>query len=142
MSSPLSCILPIDKGIIFFAILIAMCDRELDIFSYEMYDRIAQLLRLRLILKEIEQPIPTIECLIIEMDFETSIQIGVIPELIFDILRSKFVVLEYFNIRIERHNRSIGLSCLADLMVFDEDAMLKLCNLRLAVSYGLNYEMA
>ncbi|CAI8195210.1 MAG: Uncharacterised protein [Flavobacteriaceae bacterium] len=87
MCSPLSGVLPIDKGMVFFTILrSAVGYRNFDILSPQVNDGVKQIIGVCLILQQISQSIFRIEFYSIEVYGEPRVEVNVIFEHAFYIL--------------------------------------------------------
>jgi len=79
MSASLCGELAIYERIIFFAIGIAMGQCQFNIITFQVYNRIAQFIFIRLTLKQVQQAVFTDIFLSIEIDHQSGIQIAIIP---------------------------------------------------------------
>ena len=74
--------------------MVAVRQGNLDVFPHQMDDGVAQMLRLGLILQEVEQAVAGKKGLAVEVDFQPGIEVGIVPKLRFDVLRPEAVIFE------------------------------------------------
>ena len=108
--------------------MLTVRQRDFNIVTGEVNDRITQFFFSRFLLKEIEQAIPGQIRRAIVLELEAGIQICVIPKLLFNVFFPKLEILENTFIRSEFDQRAIILLGFPDLAVIGDFTLLKLCS--------------
>ena len=100
-------VLAVDERIIFLAILVAVRENQLNILAFEVYDRVAYGIHVGAALQQIEQAVLRIILLPVEHNRQSGVQIGVIPNLVFQELRTVMVMLENGFVRFKRYQSAV-----------------------------------
>ena len=106
MCAALRCMLPIDERIILFAVLVAVCEGNFDVFALQMNNRI-QGLRGHVFVEQIEQAVFRKDLFSVVIDCQPGIEIGVITQ---HGLNNFILILIIFEKRIVRHKINISSS--------------------------------
>ncbi len=141
MRTPLRRVLSVYEGIILLPILTAVCQRDFDIMTLEVDDRIPQFFPCGLLFQQVKQSIARKKFPTIVVDRKTRIEEGIIPHQIIQVFGNEVIVFEHRLVRSELHQRTVLLLRFRDLRVGDQNTLLELRRLRLSVAERLNFEV-
>src|SRR5262249_12986438 len=135
-------VLAVDEREILLAVVPAVRERDFDVVTLEMDDRIEGLAA-QILLQKILQSVLGLERLAIERERESAVQERVVPQHVLDELGAEPEVLtEELIVGSELHQRAVALVALRDLVVLAQLALFELHQLALAVAKRLRPVLA
>ena len=140
MCAALRSILTVYEGIIVFAVCIGVGESDFHIGAFGMDNRVKQFIAVGLVFEQIEQTAFGNELLPVVADTQASVEIGVIPDLLFQVFGYEPVIPEYGFIRLKADERSIRFFGIGFRMVVYQFAAAEFGNLCTAFAHTFHCE--
>ena len=127
-------VLSVDETVQVFAVFIIVRYGDLDVLPFQVNDRVSDLILIGLARQQVQQTVLAHELLAIVVDGQTCVQVAIIPDLIFEIIRDEMVVAEHGLVRLEEYHGPIRLFGRNFLVLFHQHTFIELGGLLLSIT--------
>ena len=116
-----SSVLAVDERVVVFPVGVVVSEGDFDVGIFEVNDGIHRF-AIELVFEKVAKAVFGFKFLAVENDGETTVQVGVVPEHVFDVVLAEADLAEDFRVRVEAEGSAVfGIFCGDVVLVFAGD---------------------